>query len=293
MNNLILADLLLFLVTIGWGLTYLMTKTLVKEIPPFTILWVRFSLASFIYILIFFKKLEFVTQKFLFRSIFCGFILWLAFVMQIYGIQTSSPGKAGVITGLFIIFVPILYFILEKKSLSYVTISASFISFLGLYLFSNQKEGSLTINQGDYILIFSAFFYALHIIYIDKTYEDFEKVNVYMFILIQIFILTFLSLIPALFLESFPHEISTNSRLGLLYNIFVGTILAYSVQFVVQKYSPPTHVSLIMSFESVSAYFFSWLFYDEPISLKSILGAFLILMGIFITGISEKKNVKS
>ena len=70
MNNLILADLLLFLVTIGWGLTYLMTKTLVKEIPPFTILWVRFSLASFIYILIFFKKLEFVTQKFLFRSIF-------------------------------------------------------------------------------------------------------------------------------------------------------------------------------------------------------------------------------
>ena len=289
MNKLILADLFLFIVTIGWGLTYLMTKTLVMEIPPFMILWVRFLFASIIFSVIFFKKIQLISTKLLHRSLFCGFILWLAFVTQIFGIQYSTPGKAGVITGLFIIFVPILYFLLEKKMLSISTLFATILSFFGLLLFSYHSTEKLALKKEDFILVSSAFFYALHIIYIDKTYEDFPNPNIYTFILIQMIVIIFLSFLPSIYLEKKPASISINSYIGLIYNILIGTILAYTAQTVVQKYSPPTHVSLIMSFESVFAYLFSWIFYGEEITWNNILGVLFILTGIFLTGILDVK----
>ncbi|NBU98815.1 MAG: hypothetical protein EBS19_11505 [Spirochaetia bacterium] len=72
-------------------------------------------------------------------------------------------------------------------------------------------------------------------------------------------------------------------------NILIGTILAYSAQIVVQKYSPPTHISLIMVFESVFAFFFSWLFYGEVITWKTITGASLMIFGIIITAVYDRK----
>lgn len=290
MNRLILADIFLFIVTIGWGLTYLMTKTLVMELPPFMILWIRFFFASLIFSIIFIKKIQKISSSLFLRSVLCGVVLWIAFVLQIFGIQFSSPGKAGVITGLFIVFVPILYFFLEKKQLSGFTLFATLLSFLGLILFSYHENLDIFLNTKDFILVFSAFFYALHIVYIDKTYEDFPEINIYVFILVQLLVITFLSFIPSIIMEKQPTLISTNSYIGLLYNIFIGTILAYTAQIVVQKYSPPTHVSLIMSFESVFAYLFSWIFYGEEITWNNIMGVVFIVTGIFITGISEVKE---
>ena len=266
-----------------------MTKTLVMEIPPFMILWVRFLFASIFFSIIFFKKIHKISYRLLYRSLFCGFILWIAFVTQIFGIQYSSPGKAGVITGLFIIFVPILYFLLEKKKLSIFTIFATLLSFFGLLLFSYHSTEKLVLKKEDLILVTSAFFYALHIVYIDKTYEDFLNPNIYTFILIQMIVIMFLSFLPSFYLEKKPDSITINSHIGLMYNVLIGTILAYTAQTVVQKYSPPTHVSLIMSFESVFAYLFSWIFYGEEITWSNILGVLFILTGIFLTGIREVK----
>jgi drug/metabolite transporter (DMT)-like permease len=290
MNKVILSDLFLFIVTIGWGYTYLMTKGIIKEMSPFTLLWTRFAISSFLFYLLFFRKIEIRSKKFIFQSIVCGIILWCAFVMQVYGIQFSTPGKAGLVTGLFVIFVPVLYTLLERKKLSKVTILGSLLSFAGLFLFSLEENiFIITLEKGDYILIFSAFFYALHIIYIDKTYMRFENLNVFSFILIQMITVFVLSLPPALLFEKFPEHISTSVVWGGMYNILIGTILAYSAQIVVQKYSPPTHISLIMVFESVFAFFFSWLFYGEVITWKTITGASLMIFGIIITAVYDRK----
>jgi drug/metabolite transporter (DMT)-like permease len=290
MNKVILSDLFLFIVTIGWGYTYLMTKGIIKEMSPFTLLWTRFAISSFLFYILFFRKIEIKNKKFIFQSIVCGIILWCAFVMQVYGIQFSTPGKAGLVTGLFVIFVPVLYTLLERKKLSKVTISGSLLSFAGLFLFSLEENiFIITLGKGDYILIFSAFFYALHIIYIDKTYMQFENLNVFSFILIQMITVFVLSLPPALLFEKFPEHISTSVIWGGMYNILIGTILAYSAQIVVQKYSPPTHISLIMVFESVFAFFFSWLFYGEVITWKTITGASLMIFGIIITAVYDRK----
>jgi drug/metabolite transporter (DMT)-like permease len=290
MNKVILSDLFLFIVTIGWGYTYLMTKGIIKEMSPFTLLWTRFAISSFLFYILFFRKIEITSKKFIFQSIVCGIILWCAFVMQVYGIQFSTPGKAGLVTGLFVIFVPVLYTLLERKKLSKVTILGSLLSFAGLFLFSLEENiFIITIGKGDYILIFSAFFYALHIIYIDKTYMQFENLNVFSFILVQMITVFVLSLPPALLFEKFPEHISTSVIWGGMYNILIGTILAYSAQIVVQKYSPPTHISLIMVFESVFAFFFSWLFYGEVITWKTITGASLMIFGIIITAVYDRK----
>jgi len=290
MNKVILSDLFLFIVTIGWGYTYLMTKGIIKEMSPFTLLWTRFAISSLLFYILFFRKIEIKNKKFIFQSIICGIILWCAFVMQVYGIQISTPGKAGLITGLFVIFVPVLYYFLERKKLSKATISGSLLSFSGLFLFSLEENIlTITLGKGDFILIFSAFFYALHIIYIDKTYIHFENLNVFSFILIQMITVFVLSLPPALIFEKFPEHISSSVAWECMYNILIGTILAYSAQIVVQKYSPPTHISLIMVFESVFAFFFSWLFYGEVITWKTITGASLMIFGIIITAVYDRK----
>jgi drug/metabolite transporter (DMT)-like permease len=290
MNKVIISDLFLFIVTIGWGYTYLMTKGIIREVSPFTLLWTRFAISSLLFYILFFRKIKINSKKFIFQSIICGIILWCAFVMQVYGIQYSTPGKAGLITGLFVIFVPVLYFFLERKKLSKFTIVGSIFSFIGLFLFSLEEDFFLiSLGKGEFILIFSAFFYALHIIYIDKTYIEFENLNVFSFIFIQMISVFAMSLPIALLFEKFPDSVSSRVIYGGIYNILVGTILAYSAQIVVQKYSPPTHISLIMVFESVFAFFFSWLFYGEVITWKTITGASLMIFGIIITATYDRK----
>ena len=277
--------------TIGWGYTYLMTKGIIVEIPPFTLLWTRFSISSLLFYIIFLFKIKISNKQFVYRSIFVGVILWFAFVMQVFGIQYSTPGKAGLVTGLFVIFVPILYYFLEKKKLSIATIFGSLFSFLGLILFSLQNSDfHFSLGKGDIILTFSALFFALHIIFVDKTYIDFSEMNIYLFIVIQMITVCLLSVPPALIFETFPKEISSSVLVGFSYNIIFGTILAYSAQIIVQKYSPPTHISLIMVFESVFAFFFSWLFYGEVITWKTLAGASLMIFGIIITGAFDTKK---
>jgi drug/metabolite transporter (DMT)-like permease len=161
-----------------------------------------------------------------------------------------------------------------------------FSSFFSL----QNSDFQLSLGKGDIILIFSALFFALHIIYVDKTYIDFSEINIYLFIVIQMLTVCLLSLPPALFFETFPKEISNSVLVGFAYNILFGTILAYSAQIVVQKYSPPTHISLIMVFESVFAFFFSWLFYGEVITWKTLAGASLMIFGIIITGAFDTKK---
>lgn len=281
----------MFFVTIGWGYTYLMTKGIVVEVPPFTLLWTRFAISTLLFFILFFFKIRITSIAFIIRSFVVGMILWFAFVMQTLGIQDSTPGKAGLVTGLFVIFVPFLYTILEKKKLSKPTLLGTFFSFMGLFLFSLQSSDlSFSLGKGDIILIFSAFFYALHIIFVDKTYIDFVDMNVYLFIIIQMLTVCILSIPPAFLFETFPRQISQPVLLGYTYNIFFGTILAYSAQIVVQKYSPPTHISVIMAFESVFAFFFSWLFYGEVITWKTLAGASMMILGIILTGAFDTKK---
>lgn len=262
-----------------------MTKGIVVEVPPFTLLWTRFAISTLLFTILFFFKIRITSIAFIIRSIVVGIILWFAFVMQTLGIQDSTPGKAGLVTGLFVIFVPFLYTFLEKKKVSKPTLLGTFFSFIGLFLFSLQNSDVFfSLGKGDIILIFSAFFYALHIIFVDKTYIDFVDMNVYFFIIIQMLTVCILSIPPALLFETFPRQISQPALLGYTYNIVFGTILAYSAQIVVQKYSPPTHISVIMAFESVFAFFFSWLFYGEVITWKTLAGASMMILGIIITG---------
>lgn len=291
-SKIFLSDTLLLLITIGWGYTYIAGKIVLEEISEFYYLSLRFLISAFCIFLFQIHRLKKFTIPLIQQAILCGIILGLAFYTQLIGLKITSPGTAGVITGLFVVIVPFVYFFFAKKPLQTETIIGSFLSFLGLFIFSYEEKRLSFNGLGEIFLFFSAFFFAVHIVLIDRAYRKYPNLDGMVFTFFQLFVVGVMFFFPAWIYESFPVTWSKNILYNFIYNVLVGTVIAYTAQTILQKYSPPTHVSLIFAFESVFAFFFSWIFYNEVITARILVGVFLMLGGIFVTEILDKYKFK-
>jgi drug/metabolite transporter (DMT)-like permease len=288
----IFADCLLFLITIGWGYTYIAGKKVLDEVGEFYFLSLRFFIGAGILLLFQIHRLEKLTIHVAKQSILCGVSLGLAFYCQLMGLKVTTPGTAGVITGLFVVIVPFLYFLFSKKPLQTGPVLGSLIAFTGLFVFSYEDTPFNLDGLGEIFLFFAAIFFAVHIVLIDRAYRLHPDMDGLAFAFAQLAVVGFLFIPPALIFEEIPLTFSTETLVGFTYNLIVGTVIAYSAQTILQKYSPPTHVSLIFSFESVFAFLFSWKFYGEIITTKVLIGVGLMLCGIFVTELLDKHKFK-
>lgn len=287
-----LSDSLLFLITIGWGYTYIASKNVLEEVGEFYFLSLRFLLAAAILLLFQLHRLDRLTPNIFRQAGICGLSLGFAFYCQLMGLKVTTPGTAGLITGLFVVIVPFLYFFFSKKPLQTAPVVGSFIAFLGLFIFSYDDRPLSLDGLGEIFLFFSAIFFAVHIVLIDRAYRKFPDLDGMAFAFVQLMVVGAMFVPPSLLYEEFPLVYTPSAFQGFWYNVLVGTVIAYSAQTILQKYSPPTHVSIIFAFESVFAFFFSWIFYGETITTKILIGVVLMLTGVFVTEILDRHKFK-
>jgi|JI9StandDraft_1071089.scaffolds.fasta_scaffold00203_39 drug/metabolite transporter (DMT)-like permease len=295
MNRVLISDIVLLALNVLWGYCFVLIKQLLIEIPPYYLLASRFLVAAICLLPFQISALKKITKKDMLYYSACGLALGLGFSLQTAGMVTTNPGKAGVITGSLVVFVPIIYFVWTRLPLSKSVLLGTIFTFIGLCFISLDGVESFTeINRGDFFLLAGAITYAFHVVIVERTCLAIENVKPMLLALIQLFIVGIFGITLSIGSGKIPTVVSPFAVYGILFLALLGSLMAYVVQMWAQKYSPAPHVGVILSTEAVFACMFSYFILGEIFTLFMWIGAIFVLVGILLTqGIftSKEKHV--
>ena len=221
-------------------------------------------------------------------GICCGLALCAASNFQQIGIAYTTVGKAGFITALYVVIVPImgLFF---KKRVSFVVWICVVLSVIGLYLLC-MTEGSLTLAYGDLLVLICAVLFSVHIMVIDHFSPQGDGV---VMSCIQFFVCGIVSGIIMLFVETPSLENIMAAAMPILYAGVLSSGVAYTLQIVGQKDMNPTVASLVLCLESVVSALAGWLILHEALTARELLGCVLMFVAIVLAQVPMPERSKS
>lgn len=292
MKNKLRGILALLITTVIWGSAFIAQSVGMDYIGPFTFLTMRTVLAvPFLIIVVFLMERnpkitinKWKNPKLWKAGIPCGVALFIAAGLQQMGIVHTSAGKAGFITAMYIVLVPIIGMFLRKKPPVTVWFSVG-LAVLGLYLLS--CVGVSRINFGDICILGCALGYAVQITLVDTLSGDLDGFRLNC---IQCLFCGILSAVVTFLTE----ELVLSNILACWFPIVYAGIfslgIAYSLQIIGQKYLDPTPASLIMSLESVFAAICGWFLLHERMSSSELWGSTLLFAAVILSQIPDKKR---
>ena len=287
---------LLFLTAIIWGFAFVAQRVGAEFVGAFTFNGIRFLLGSLslVPVILIFEREKFEKTKFiktLLPSLLAGTILFIASTLQQLGVEwTGSAGKAGFLTGLYIVLVQIIRLFGGKKT-SILTFFGAMFALVGLF-FLCMTGDELTFGKGDVVLIIGAFFWAAHILVVDKYVNNISPLK---FSMMQFFVCGLLSIIFALCTETIEFSAIKSAGIPILYGGLMSVGVAYTCQILGQKDADPTFASIVFSTESVFSAIGGAIILNEIMSGRGYLGCVLIFIGIVLSQlniVSFRKKTK-
>jgi drug/metabolite transporter (DMT)-like permease len=288
------ADLSLLFVAFIWGTTFVLVQNAISTMEPFAFNGFRFFIAFvilFICLLLFQKhQLHFLSKKMVISGVLLGFWLFLGYATQTLGLLYTTSSKAGFITGLSVVLVPLFSFLLLKQKPSLPAVIGVSIATVGLFLLTMTDIAAL--NIGDFFVLICAFGFAMHIIFTGKFSEQFPTL---LLTTIQIFTVSILSIISSVIFEDFNGmiKLSIISSQSVIIALFVtsvfATALAFFAQTSFQKYTTPTRVALIFAMEPVFAAAAGYYWASERLSSSAIMGCLFIFLGMVFAEIPVER----
>ena len=213
----------------------------------------------------------------------CGLLLGTASLLQQAGMLTASPGKAGFLTALYIVIVPVLGIFLGRRPGLKVW-AGVVLALLGAYLLSVKESAG--IAAGDLLVIGSAVVFSLHILVIDSAPDVLDGIQLSC---IQFFVAGILSMGLALLFEQFTLQQVLAAWVPLLYTGVISSGVGYTLQILGQRTVNPTVASLILSLESVFAALAGWVLLGQPLSLREVAGCVLVFAAVVLAQLPGKK----
>lgn len=295
MKNKLRGSISLLLATIIWGSAFIAQSVGMDYIGPFTFLAVRCALAVvFLLVVIFFFDLKkkdgkrytdrWKDARLWKTGILCGCALFMGSGLQQIGIQYTDAGKAGFITAMYIVLVPLCGLFLKKKPPFSALISVV-LAVIGLYLLS--CFGVSEINKGDLYLMGCALAFAVQITLIDELAKDLDGLRINC---IQSLVSCILGTV-FMFLTETPQLSSIlTCWLPICYAGILSSGVAFSLQIIGQKDLEPTTASLIMSLESVFAVICGWLLLHETLTTPELLGCLLVFAAVILSQLPVPKK---
>ncbi len=301
-NNLI-GSLILALCAVIWGSSFVAQTTGAEYVGPFTFIALRSFLGSAFLIPVIlvtdtFKKkkgtqikLETKNDKrfFLIGGIACGVAVCVASVLQQLGIDRGTePGRAGFITALYILLVPIFSVFLKKKIRPIIWPCVAF-SIGGLYLLC-VKEGS-GVAPSDFYVLACAVCYSFHILIIDHVSPKVDGVKLSC---VQFFVCGIIASVPMILFEEVSFELIKGAAVSLAYSGIMSSGVAYTLQIIGQQKmkNQPTVASMLMSLESVFAVLTGMLVLKQIPSYREAIGCVLMFAAIIIAQLPEKNKAE-
>ena len=286
--NKIWADFSLLLVALVWGSTFVIVKWAIEDLPPFPFLAIRFAFA-FLSLLPFlwFQKAH-ISKGTLLKGVALGVFLFSGYAWQTVGLQYTTASNAGFITGLSIVFVPVLVTLTTRKLPRPSLLLGILSALIGLAFLS--LGDSLVLNKGDLMILICALSFALHIFFVGNYAPE---TNATVLATVQILTVSVLSGICSIVLPQPTIYFSSTAWFALLVTAIPATSLAFFVQTKMQQFTTPTHTALIFSMEPVFAGITAFFLAGELLTPKGLLGAGLVLGGMLIAELTSSVNEKS
>ena len=217
-------------------------------------------------------------------GICCGICLCAASCFQQFGIMHTTVGKAGFITALYIIIVPILGIFMKKRVASVVWLSSA-LAVIGFYLLS--ISGQVSINKGDILVLICAVLFSVHILVIDYFSPKGDGVTI-----------SCIQFITCGIVCGILMFIFENPRIGDILSAYIPILyagvmscgVAYTLQIVGQKNMDPTVASLILSLESVFSALAGWMLLGQGLSRKELIGCSLVFVAVLLAQMPQKEK---
>ncbi|HSL62762.1 MAG TPA: DMT family transporter [Desulfotignum sp.] len=276
------SDLVLLLAASIWGLAFVAQRIGMDHVGPFTFNGLRFvlgglSLLPFVWLSR--KKTYAGSDGDLIKSgMVSGVVLFAGISFQQVGIVYTTAGKAGFITGLYVVMVPIIGLFLRHTRTGAGTWAGAGLASIGMYLLSVTRD--MDVNSGDMLVFFSAICFACHLIVIERFCTRFSTAALS---LVQCTVCAVLSLGVAAVFETFVLADILKITIPLIYGGVFSVGVAYSLQIYGQKNSPASHAAIILCLESVVAAIGGWIILNEILSGRAIFGCVLMLAGMLVS----------
>jgi drug/metabolite transporter (DMT)-like permease len=286
------ADLLLLLTAAIWGLAFVAQRVGMDYVGPFTYNAVRFAVGSLSLlplILLSRKKEQQARPELtsgngrtaLVGGGIAGLVLFAGASLQQAGLVHTSAGKAGFITGLYVVMVPLLGLFWKQRPTPGTWLGA-LLAAVGLYFLSVTEQ--FTISFGDLLVLLSACFWAGHVLIIGWLSPKTDSLKL---AAVQFAVCSLLSLAVAAGLETMSLAAIWRAAMPILYGGLFSVGIAYTLQVVAQKDAHPAHAAILLSLEGVFAAIGGWLLLGELLSPRSLLGCALMLCGMLLSELSR------
>lgn len=284
------ADLALVSIALVWGGTFVLVKAALHDISTMCFLALRFALGAVSMALLFSGTLRKMPSRSLWRGVrgglITGVLLWSGFALQTWGLERTSAGNSGFLTGLYIILVPLFSALGYRRWPRAPELIGIAVAGLGMILLTAPASGQFHLNSGDLLTIGCAVAFAIHLIVLGyfSQRERFEAVAIGQ--------VTCTSSMAAAALAFEHPRIAWSAPViaAILVTGLLATALAFTLQTWAQQYTTPTRTALILSLEPVFAYVAAVIFAHEAITLRSLLGGGLILIGILTVELKKPQE---
>mgnify|MGYP000710255172 FL=1 len=289
------ADLLMLLAAAIWGFAFVAQREGMETMGPFLFNTARFFIGTvFLFPIVWYlsKKnktpttKETSTKKLVIAGTIAGLFLFMASSFQQVGIQYTTAGKAGFITGLYIFFVPLIGIFFGQRTGSGTWLGA-FIAVIGLYLLSINDDFS--IARGDLLQLICAVFFAAHILVVGYVAKRMDPLKLS---LIQYVVSGVLSFFIAIAIEVITWQMIVDTAIPLLYAGVMSIGVGYTLQVVAQQHAKSSHAAIILGLEGAFAVLGGWLILDENLSTRGLIGCGLMLSGMFLSQLLPRLSLK-
>lgn len=269
--------------TFAWGSTFAIVKLAMEDVSPVLLIAIRFALSTALVLLLFRKRIFPIPFSAVQKGSLLGLFLFLGFVTQNIGLTITTASKSAFITGMMVVVVPMLQFVIERRAPKVGNIIGVAVVAVGLWLLTSP-EGS-SFNAGDALTLVCAVVFAIYIVYLDVISKEMTTLQL---LFLQSASLTVYSALAVAALET-PVLVPTSQlALTTLYLTLIATLLTMWVQTRYQKDTTPTRAVVIFSVEPVIASIIAYFLLGEVMGSLGVLGGGLILAGVLFSELSDK-----
>ena len=284
------ANLILLITAVMWGGGFVAQRLGMQQMGPYIFNGFRFLIGALTLIPVILVRKKSVAiqkgdpKKTLLIGAVAGLFLFFGATFQQLGLVYTTAGKAGFITGLYVVIVPLLGILWGDRGSLYSWLGA-ILAVGGLYFLSATR--GLVFAPGDGFVLIGACFWALHVQFIARFSPD---VDPFQLSFVQSIFTSLISFGVGIFLEDVVFDQVLSAALPILYGGVISIGIAYTLQVIGQQNAKPTAAALILSLESVFAAFWGWLILGELLTSRALLGSGLMLGGMMISQLRGKKD---
>ena len=300
-NKKIIGNIILLITAIIWGTAFVFQRMGMDSIEPLTFNAARMALAAVVVgpVALILRKNNKTVKAFtdderkqynkntVLGGIGCGVFLTIASILQQIGLVYTTAGKAGFITAMYILLVPIIGFIFFKRKNTWLVWVAVLLGVIGMYFLCITEE--FKFSQGDILICLCSLFFSGHILFCDQYSKRGDPVGM---AAIQFATATLISVTVAFIAEKPSWEKIITAIIPIVYCGIVSGGIGYTFQIVGQKFTDPTVASLLMSLESVFAVLAGVLILHETMNVREIIGCVIMFSAVILAQIPYPKIKK-